>query len=57
LLPRIRDLKGHPADFRIELVAGLKHAYLAGGKVDLAIRYGRGGWKLGPERRLLDETL
>jgi DNA-binding transcriptional LysR family regulator len=57
LLPRIRDLEGHPADLRVEVVADLKHADLAGGKVDLAIRYGRGGWKLGPERRLLDETL
>jgi LysR family glycine cleavage system transcriptional activator len=57
LLPRLRTLEGRPADVRIEVVAELTHADLAGGEVDLAIRYGRGGWKLGPERRLFDELL
>jgi len=57
LLPRLRDLEGQPSNFRIEVVADLRHADIAAGKVDLAIRYGRGGWKVGMERRLFDETL
>jgi len=57
LLPRLRDLEHQPTDIRIEVVADLTHADLASGEVDLAIRYGRGGWKIGPEDRLFEEPL
>jgi LysR family glycine cleavage system transcriptional activator len=57
LLPRILDLEGHPSSLRIEVVAELRHADIAARKVDLAIRYGRGGWRVATEHRLLEEML
>lgn len=57
LLPRLHVLEGSPQDLRIEVVASLMHADLAGGEVDLAIRYGRGDWKEGGAEKLFDESL
>ena len=57
LLPRFLSLEGQSPIIRLEIVAGLTHADLLGGEVDLAIRYGRGNWKVGTERKLYDETL
>lgn len=57
LMPRLRALECEPADVRIDVIADLKHANLVGGEVDLAIRYGRGGWRSGPEARLFDDVL
>lgn len=57
LLPRFSSLEGRPPVVRLEIVAGLTHADLLGGEVDLAIRYGRGNWKVGTEQKLYDETL
>ena len=54
LLPRLALLEGSPADVRIEVIAGLKHADLQGGEVDIAVRFGRGGWKVERERRLFE---
>jgi len=57
LLPRFQSIEGNPSTVRLEIVAGLTHADLLGGEVDLAIRYGRGNWKVGTEQKLYDETL
>ncbi|MFT3850425.1 MAG: LysR substrate-binding domain-containing protein [Propionivibrio sp.] len=57
LFPRLKAIEGELPDVRIEVVADLKHANLASGEVDLAVRYGRGGWRVGAEQRLFDETL
>ena len=57
LLPRFASLEGQPPTVRLEIVAGLAPADLLGGEVDLAIRYGRGNWKIGTEQKLYDETL
>ena len=57
LLPRLQLLQGDPADVWIEVVADLRYADLAGGEVELAIRYGRGGWNIGVESRLFEESL
>jgi LysR family transcriptional regulator, glycine cleavage system transcriptional activator len=55
LMPRLRALEGD--DLRIEVLASPRHADLAAGEADLAIRYGRGGWGLGTEQPLFDEML
>lgn len=57
LFPRLKAIEGETPDVRVEVIADLKHADLASGEVDLAVRYGRGGWRIGPEQRLFDETL
>ena len=57
LFPRVTSLEGQPPTVRLEIVAGLTSADLRGGEVDLAIRYGRGNWKVGTEQKLYDETL
>jgi len=55
LLPRLQRLEGE--DLRIEVLASQQHTAIGGGEVDLAIRYGRGGWGKGVETALLDEWL
>lgn len=55
LLPRLQRLEGK--DLRIEVLASQQHTAIGGGEVDLAIRYGRGGWGKGVETALLDEWL
>lgn len=57
LFPRLKPMLEALPDVRVEVVADLKHADLTGGEVDLAIRYGRGGWRSGNERRLFDDSL
>ncbi len=60
LLPQLQRLQGpqgRPRDLRVDVVAGLAHADLAGGEVDLALRCGRGGWGVGDEMPLLEEAL
>jgi len=60
-LPRLslweQPASDKPADLRIEIIADLKHANLLEGEVDLAIRYGRGGWKQGSEAGLFEDDL
>ncbi|HEY5760173.1 MAG TPA: LysR substrate-binding domain-containing protein [Steroidobacter sp.] len=57
LFPRLKALEGNPADVRVDVIADLNHSDLVGGEVDLAIRYGRGGWHIGSEQRLFEEPL
>jgi DNA-binding transcriptional LysR family regulator len=55
LWPRLSALEGE--DLHIDVVAELRNADLEGGEVDMAIRYGRGGWKFDHEEPLFDEFL
>ncbi len=55
LLPRLKRLEG--TDLRIEIVASNLHNELLSGTIDLAIRYGRGGWRVGAEHALFAEKL
>lgn len=55
LLSRLRAIEGVPTTVRIEVVASLRCADLARGEVDLAVRYGRGRWRIGTERQIFDE--
>jgi LysR family transcriptional regulator, glycine cleavage system transcriptional activator len=55
LLPRIAELE--KSDLRIEVTAEQYNADLQNGEADLAVRYGRGGWKTGRETPLFEETL
>lgn len=57
LLGRLRSLEGQPADVRLELLPELRLADLPAGEADLAIRYGRGGWRQGAEDRLSTDRL
>jgi DNA-binding transcriptional LysR family regulator len=54
LLPRLAALEGR--DVTIEVVADLRMADLERGEVDLAIRYGGGGWHMEHEEPLFHET-
>jgi DNA-binding transcriptional LysR family regulator len=53
LLPRLAALERD--DLQIDVVAELRAADLEHGEVDLAIRYGRGGWNFEHEEALFDE--
>jgi LysR family transcriptional regulator, glycine cleavage system transcriptional activator len=58
LIPRLADIETALSDFQIDLVTSHAHADLAAGDADIAIRCGRGGWKIGREERLFpEETL
>ena len=57
MLRRTKELEGAPESIRLEIVADLRYADILGGEVDLAIRYGRGNWEIGQERKLFEETL
>lgn len=57
LLPRLLRLQGEPQDLHIAIHADLRLADLTAGEVDLALRYGRGGWGDGEEYVLSDEYL
>jgi DNA-binding transcriptional LysR family regulator len=55
LLPRLKRLEGDPPDLRIEIEQEQRFADL--GRVDLALRYGRGNWEGVVAEPLFDETL
>lgn len=55
LLPRLQRLEGDPPDLRIEIEQEQRFADL--GRVDLALRYGRGNWEGVVAEPLFDETL
>lgn len=55
LLPNLGRLEGSPPDLRIE--CEVDHRYAAAGQVDVAIRYGLGGWRDWAETPLFAETL
>ncbi len=47
LVDRMAQLEGAPADLRVEVLADMRVVSLESGDADLAIRYGRGGWRGG----------
>lgn len=55
LLPNLARLEGAPPDLRIECEIDPRFAPLA--RIDVAIRYGRGGWREGIATPLFEETL
>jgi DNA-binding transcriptional LysR family regulator len=55
LLPRLKTLEAD--ELKIEVMASDRHADLAAGEADIAIRYGRGGWGMATETVLLKEEL
>lgn len=57
LLPRMRVLQGEPQDLRIDLAVEHGLADVAGGAVDLALRYGGGHWPGLRSHLLLQERL
>jgi DNA-binding transcriptional LysR family regulator len=57
LLPRIRALQGEPQDLRIDLAVEHGLADVAGGGMDLAVRYGGGQWPGLRSQLLLQERL
>lgn len=57
LMPRIRMLQGEPQDLRIDLAIEHGLADVAGGAVDLAVRYGSGQWPGLRSHLLLQERL
>jgi LysR family glycine cleavage system transcriptional activator len=58
LLPRLAQLEDALGHLRVEVLTGQQNANLATLEADIAIRYGRGGWKTRYERPLFgQETL
>jgi LysR family transcriptional regulator, glycine cleavage system transcriptional activator len=57
LLPRMRALQDFPAQRRIELMIEHRLADIAGGEVDLAVRYGKGQWRDASSQLLFRERL
>jgi LysR family transcriptional regulator, glycine cleavage system transcriptional activator len=55
LIPRIAELERRVPLVRIEVISGNGHTDLNGGDADIVIRCGKGGWKIGTERRLFPE--
>ena len=55
LLPALQRIEGD--DLRIEIGAESRNADLRAARIDLAIRYGRGGWRAGAETALPREPL
>lgn len=55
LMPRIATIEAVVPEVRIEVLTGPRHANLAVGEADIAIRCGKGGWKEGIEYRLFPE--
>lgn len=55
LMPRIAAIEAAIPEIRIELITGHQNVNLANDEADIAIRCGRGGWKLGRELRLFPE--
>jgi DNA-binding transcriptional LysR family regulator len=55
LIPRLAALECD--DVTIEIVAEMRTADLERGEVDLAVRYGRGGWRVEREEALFDERI
>jgi LysR family transcriptional regulator, glycine cleavage system transcriptional activator len=55
LMPRLKLIEGD--DLQIEIVADHRNANLENEDIDIAIRYGRGGWGQGLETKLFNEAL
>jgi LysR family transcriptional regulator, glycine cleavage system transcriptional activator len=58
LIPRLAEIEAALPEWRIDLVTSHAHADLSAGDADIAIRCGKGGWKIGREEKLFPiETL
>jgi LysR family transcriptional regulator, glycine cleavage system transcriptional activator len=57
LLPQMRALQDFPAQRRVELMIEHRLADIAGGEVDLAVRYGKGQWRDASSQLLFRERL
>jgi LysR family glycine cleavage system transcriptional activator len=57
LMPRLKALEGMPPVVRVDILADLRLVSLESGEAELAVRYGRGGWRGVREERLFDEQL
>jgi LysR family glycine cleavage system transcriptional activator len=57
LAPRLADFNAKHPQIHVELWPAVQLADVDGGEVDLAIRYGKGGWPKVQARRFMSETL
>ncbi len=58
LIPQLSEIEAALPGFQIDLITSHSHADLSAGDADIAIRCGKGGWKIGREERLFqNETL
>ncbi len=57
LAPRLADFNTKYPNIHVELLPAVQLADVDGGEVDLAIRYGKGGWPKVQARRFMTETL
>jgi LysR family transcriptional regulator, glycine cleavage system transcriptional activator len=55
LIPRIAAIEAAMPEIRVEVITGHQNVNLANDEADIAIRCGRGGWKVGREIRLFRE--
>jgi LysR family transcriptional regulator, glycine cleavage system transcriptional activator len=55
LIPRIAVIEAAIPEIRIELITGHQNVNLANDEADIAIRCGKGGWRVGREIRLFPE--
>lgn len=57
LAPRLADFNAKYPNIHVELLPAVQLADVDAGEVDLAIRYGKGGWAKVEARRFMGETL
>ena len=57
LAPRLADFSAKYPNIHVELLPAVQLADVDGGEVDLAIRYGKGGWPKVRANRFMTETL
>lgn len=57
LAPRLADFNANYPNIHVELLPAVQLADVDAGEVDLAIRYGKGGWPKVQARRFMGETL
>jgi LysR family glycine cleavage system transcriptional activator len=57
LAPRLADFNRQHPHIHVELLPAVQLADVDGGEVDVALRYGKGGWPKVHARRFLSETL
>jgi LysR family transcriptional regulator, glycine cleavage system transcriptional activator len=57
LIPRLNTLEDKLSGARIEILAGTELIDLEAGQADIAIRCGKGGWKIGKEQRLFEREI
>lgn len=57
LVPRLADFNARHPHIHVELLPSVELSDVGGGEVDLAIRYGKGGWPKVRAQRFMAETL